>query len=118
MIDIGLRIKQLRDEKNMTQLEFCNILGIKQANLSHIETKGKKISIEILYKIISYFNIDANWLIMGENDDINKASKYIINNSLPNELNEDEPYTLSKAKKEIDLINNRLNEIEKKINQS
>jgi transcriptional regulator with XRE-family HTH domain len=64
--DIGLRIRQLRNEKKMTQEEFSTILGIKQANLSHIENKGSKISTEILDKIVSNFDINANWLFSGE----------------------------------------------------
>ena len=64
--DIGVRIKQIRSEKKLTQDEFSNILGIKQANLSHIENKGSKISVEILDKIISNFDINADWLLSGE----------------------------------------------------
>jgi transcriptional regulator with XRE-family HTH domain len=64
--DIRLRIKQLRNEKKLTQDEFSNILGIKQANLSHIENKGSKISVDILDRIISNFDINADWLLYGK----------------------------------------------------
>jgi len=64
--DIGVRIKQIRSEKKLTQDEFSGILGIKQANLSHIENKGSKISVEILDKILSNFDINADWLLSGE----------------------------------------------------
>jgi len=66
--DIGLRIRRIRIERKLTQGEFSNILGIKQANLSHIENKGAKISIEILDKIMSNFDININWLISGEGE--------------------------------------------------
>ena len=68
MLDIGLRIKELRNDKKLTQNEFCDIIGIKQANLSHIENSGKKISVEILHKIISNFNISGTWLLSGIRD--------------------------------------------------
>jgi len=64
--DIGFRIKQIRNEKSLTQDEFSTILRIKQANLSHIENKGSKISVDILDKIISNFDINADWLFSGE----------------------------------------------------
>lgn len=64
--DIGFRIRQLRCEKQLTQEEFSAVLGIKQANLSHVENKGSKISIDILDKIISNFDINADWLLSGE----------------------------------------------------
>ena len=64
--DIGLRIRELREVENLTQIEFCDKIGINQANLSHIEKKGVKISVSIISKIISNFNIDANWLLTGQ----------------------------------------------------
>lgn len=68
MLDIGLRIKELRKRNNLSQVEFCDLIGVKQANLSHIENSGKKISVEILHKIISYFNIDGTWLLTGNGE--------------------------------------------------
>jgi len=65
---IGFRIRKIRTERNLTQDEFSNKIGIKQANLSHIENKGMKITIDILNKIISDFDIDANWLLSGKGD--------------------------------------------------
>jgi len=65
MVDIGLRIREIREVKNLTQIEFCEKVGIKQSNLSHIENKGAKISIDIIRKIISYFNINSEWLLIG-----------------------------------------------------
>jgi transcriptional regulator with XRE-family HTH domain len=65
---IGLRIRKVRVEKKLTQGEFANFMGIKQANLSHIENKGLKITIDILNKIISNFDIDANWLLTGKGE--------------------------------------------------
>ena len=66
MNDIGLRIRELRVSKNLTQIEFCEKIGVSQANFSHIETKGVKISIGIIVKIISNFDISARWLLTGE----------------------------------------------------
>jgi len=63
--EIGLRIKELRDNFKLTQSEFSAQIGIKQANLSHIENYGKKISIEVINGIISNFNISSEWLLTG-----------------------------------------------------
>ena len=65
---IGFRIRKIRSEKKLTQDEFSNIIGVKQANLSHIENKGLKITIDILNKIISNFDVDANWLLSGKGE--------------------------------------------------
>ena len=62
---MGLRIRKIRLENNLTQEEFSNLLGVKQANLSNIENKGSKLSLDLMNQIISKFNIDANWLLTG-----------------------------------------------------
>ena len=82
MIEVGLKIKKLREFKKLTQIEFCEKIGIKQANLSHMENKGAKISVEIIQKIISYFNINANWLLtnvgsMLKSEDVERSTNGI-----------------------------------------
>ncbi|MDR2805408.1 MAG: helix-turn-helix domain-containing protein [Dysgonamonadaceae bacterium] len=66
--EIGLRIKELREYLKLTQTEFSAKIGIKQANLSHMESYGNKISIEIINKIISNFNITSEWLLTGKGE--------------------------------------------------
>jgi len=77
--DIGLRIKELREGKKLTQIEFSERIGIKQANLSHIENKGEKISIDVINKIISNFDINIEWLFTGKGEkqrkEVTQASK-------------------------------------------
>jgi transcriptional regulator with XRE-family HTH domain len=68
MNSIGLRIKEIRLKNNLTQTDFSLKLGIKQANLSHIETYGTKISVSILQKVISNFNVSAEWLLTGNGE--------------------------------------------------
>jgi transcriptional regulator with XRE-family HTH domain len=63
---IGFRIREIRIEKKLTQGNFAKIIGIKQADLLHIENGCSEIGIDILSKIISNFDIDANWLLAGK----------------------------------------------------
>jgi len=83
MIDIGLRIKEIRNRNNLTQTDFCNIIDVKQANLSHIENNGKKISLEIILKIISNFNINIEWLLTGKGEML-KSEKPKIESKIKN----------------------------------
>ena len=64
--DIGFRIKELRLNNNLTQTEFAALIGAKQANLSYIENDGYKISLDIILKIISKFDISYEWLLTGK----------------------------------------------------
>jgi transcriptional regulator with XRE-family HTH domain len=77
---IGLRIKELREKLNLTQIEFSNKICIKQANLSHIENKSEKISLDIVNKIISNFNINANWLLTGKGEMLRENGNNNIGN--------------------------------------
>ncbi|WP_432664187.1 helix-turn-helix transcriptional regulator [Wukongibacter baidiensis] len=64
-IKLGNKIKELRNENNMTQEEFCNKLTIKynRGNLSKIE-KGKLMpSAEFIRSVIETFKVSANWLL-------------------------------------------------------
>ncbi|MGG1154412.1 helix-turn-helix transcriptional regulator [Brevibacillus formosus] len=63
---LGKRVKFVRKQHNMTQVNFAKSLGISQANLSEIES-GKSIpSIEILVSLVTQYKVDMHWLILSE----------------------------------------------------
>jgi transcriptional regulator with XRE-family HTH domain len=101
---IGLRIKELRLSLKLTQCEFSKKIDIKQANLSHIENKSGKISIDILLKIISYFNnISTDWLLTGQGE-MTKCNKI-----------EDEDLFLSPQNQQIKALQDKLMEKNREI---
>lgn len=53
--EIGKRITQLREEKNMSQKELAESVGITQANISRIEQGKYSVGIDILSKIATVF---------------------------------------------------------------
>ncbi|MDR0792761.1 MAG: helix-turn-helix domain-containing protein [Chitinophagaceae bacterium] len=63
---IGFRIREIRTDNGLTQSEFANIIGITPVSLSRIEIDESKITIEVLDKILSNFDIDAHWLVTGK----------------------------------------------------
>ena len=81
--NIGLIIKEIRIKNNLQQTKFAEILGIEQSNLSHIENKGKRITLDVVMKVVSNFNIDANWLLKGT-----------IGEMLPNSSKNDEEFKI------------------------
>ena len=67
-IDIGFRIKQLREQKNISQEQLANLLEISQSKLSKIENgKLKKIEMKLVLKFCK--NIDINFDDFFENTD-------------------------------------------------
>ncbi|MCL1664076.1 helix-turn-helix transcriptional regulator [Elizabethkingia ursingii] len=115
---IGLRIKELRKEKKLTQVEFSNEIGIDNSQLSKIE-QGKIMPTLIqLMEIASKFNISLDW-ITG----FSETSKKIIIDVRENEqgniedLNEKQLMEkLNALEQKIDHISNeKLKLIENKI---
>ena len=67
-IDTGFRIKQLREQKNLSQEQLANLLEISQSKLSKIENgKLKKIEMKLVLKFCK--NIDINFDDFFENTD-------------------------------------------------
>lgn len=67
-ISIGLRIKQVRQTKKMTQKEFADSLGIVQGFLSGIERGKKSPSDTLLIALCHLYEINKEWLYDGRGD--------------------------------------------------
>ena len=65
---LGYRLKRLRKEKRMSQSDLGKILGVTKVSISGYETGNRVPSMQILDKIIEYFNISADY-IMGRDID-------------------------------------------------
>ncbi len=63
---LNRRIKQVREFLKLTQVEFCEKIGIQQGFLSAIEREKSKPSVESLMGIARAFKINTHWLLTGE----------------------------------------------------
>jgi transcriptional regulator with XRE-family HTH domain len=103
---IGERIREIRKEKGLTQIEFSKILGITQDKLSKYETGRVGVPIEIILKISDEFKISLDWLLKGKGPKISKKTYefdeeiYKIAQNLQI-LKEDSPEWYEKVKKTI-----------------
>lgn len=67
MEDIGQRLKEFIDEKELSVLSFSERVGIQRSSLSHLFSGRNKPSIDLLLKIKKqYPDIDLDWLISGQ----------------------------------------------------
>lgn len=57
---IGFKIKKLREERNLSQYEFAELIGISISYLSKIEAPNcnKSFSLDLLFEISKILNID------------------------------------------------------------
>ena len=67
------KIKDLREDNDLTQAEVAKILNISQRGYSHIETGNNDISTENLIKLAKLYNVTTDY-ILGLND-INNTKK-------------------------------------------
>ncbi len=68
MSEIRNRIKQVRNEKNLTITAVADLFQEKRQRLQDIEGGKQKIPEDVLVKYIEYFYINANWLLTGKGE--------------------------------------------------
>ena len=62
------KIRDLREDKNLSQKDVAQYLNIKQNTYSRYETNERSIPIEILEKLADYYNTSVDYLI-GRTDE-------------------------------------------------
>ena len=78
------RLKDLRQEKKISQTELASALNISNRTISMYEQGNSEPNVEILLKIADYFNVTADYLICRT------SCKNIENQSLSDSLGIDE----------------------------
>ena len=66
MKELCERIKEYRNQLNLTQEYVANYLGINRATVTQMENGKRKVSAEELSKLCSLFGISADVLLYGE----------------------------------------------------
>lgn len=62
-MSFGKRLKQLRTDKEITQLQLSEILGTAKSNISKYEAGTIEPNISILCKLGQYFNVSTDYLL-------------------------------------------------------
>jgi DNA-binding XRE family transcriptional regulator len=57
MFDLGLRIRELRQQRNMTQSELAEAIGVRQESINRMEKGKYNPSFEVLQNMCSIFGI-------------------------------------------------------------
>ena len=65
MQTIGERVKKLRNEKGLTQTEFGNKIGLKQAVIGQYENNTRNVTDRSIKDICRVFNASYAWLVDG-----------------------------------------------------
>ena len=74
MLYFGMKLKQLRKDRNLTQQQLANKLDLTKSTISAYENSSKYPSVEVLINISSLFNISTNFLLgLSDNKEFNLA---------------------------------------------
>ena len=60
MFTIGNNLRELREQKRVTQMQVVDVLGVSYAHYAKIE---EGMSLKMLIKLIRYFETDANTIL-------------------------------------------------------
>ena len=62
------RIKDLREDKDLTQKEVSQFLNISQVAYSYYEINKRSIPLEILSKLADFYNTSTDYLLYRTNE--------------------------------------------------
>ncbi|MGC4128854.1 MAG: helix-turn-helix transcriptional regulator [Bergeyella sp.] len=97
-MDIGFKIKQLREQNNISQEDLAYELEVTQSYLSKIENgQIEKLDFLFMQKICNYFKVDSRYflddhIVQNNTDNNNNSavgniySSVTINNQIPAEV--------------------------------
>lgn len=58
-----IRIRELRNDNDLSQEQIANFLGIKQTVYSRYETGKNEMKIEYLAKLAEYYGVSADYIL-------------------------------------------------------
>lgn len=62
-MDYRQRLRDIREDHDLTQAEMGNILNKSQQGYNHIEAGRSELKIEDLIKLCKYYNLSADYII-------------------------------------------------------
>lgn len=75
---LGIAIKTARKNKNLTQLELSEILGITPRHLQAIENENKTPSYDLLSRMLTYLDIPADSILSSAENDLTIEQEQLL----------------------------------------
>lgn len=80
-MEVGIKIKRLREQHKLSQPELAHKLGIAQTTLSNIENgQTQKIDFALMDKVCQEFGVDFSYFVEGKQVNKVKGTGGSINN--------------------------------------
>ena len=94
---LGMKIKSIREQVDLSQEKLANLLGISRVSLSQVENGERKISAEEIAALAKIFNLSSDLLL-----DLEKDIKVILEKSKKEELEKKPEMRISVPQRNID----------------
>lgn len=78
-MNFGIRLKNLRNDRNLTQQDLANLMRFGRATIAGYETKGKQPDFEKIKWLANFFNVSIDWLLGNSNATFLSTHHYILN---------------------------------------
>ncbi|MBR2832219.1 MAG: helix-turn-helix transcriptional regulator [Oscillospiraceae bacterium] len=62
------RIKDLREDHDLTQQQLADAIGITQRKYSYIETGTQQLTDELLVRLADYYRVSIDYLLLQTDD--------------------------------------------------
>ncbi len=76
---MNLRLKDMREDKDLHQRDIAKILSCSQAAYSRYENGEREIPLALLDKLADFYNVSVDYLL-GRTDELQPYSKSIFKN--------------------------------------
>lgn len=63
-----IKLKELREEKNLSQYEFAKVFGVAQSTVGGWESGARIPRLPMIEKIAAFFNVSTDYLLGKEDD--------------------------------------------------
>ena len=58
-----MRLKELREENNLTQTQVAELLNVKQNTYSQYENGKRQLSIDLLIKLAKFYKVSTDYIL-------------------------------------------------------
>jgi transcriptional regulator with XRE-family HTH domain len=79
MMSLGLRLKEARQKKKLSQREVAKKIGVSISTLSGYEIEYRDPSTETLTEMAKLYEVSVEWLLTGKVDNLDEYSTRILN---------------------------------------
>lgn len=87
MENIGVRLKAVRKDKKMTQMQFSSAIGYSKLQICFIDIGMNNTSDELIHKVVSVFEVNLEWHLTGKGEMYSSAPEK-LDDELARWLNE------------------------------